>query len=281
MTGGPTTTKGTAPDHDVVVEAIREVAATVILPRFRTLADGDVSEKGPGDLVTVADVEAERALTRRLAAAWPGSEVIGEEAVAADPSLLAAAAGHERVWVIDPIDGTRNFVAGSPDFAVMVAQVQAGRTVASWIHHPVTGEVFAAELGAGAAVDGRPIHRAPAPSSLADLTGTVVTGLLDPAAADRVQGRAQAVGTLRPNSHAAGIQYPRVLLGELDFVLYWRTLVWDHAAGVLLLQEAGAHGARLDGTAYEPWSDRRGLLLAADEPTFDQVAARLAPDGTP
>lgn len=78
---------------------------------------------------------------------------------------------------------------------------------------------------------------------------------------------------------AAGITYPLVAAGELDFVLCWRTLVWDHAAGTLLVEEAGGRVARLDGSDYEPWSDRTGLVLAADPATHDLVTSLLAPGG--
>jgi 3'-phosphoadenosine 5'-phosphosulfate (PAPS) 3'-phosphatase len=81
---------------DVVGEAMRQVAADVIVPRFRALVDGEVTEKGPGDVVTVADTEAERALTGILAALLPGSVVVGEEAVAARPDLVRLRASSER-----------------------------------------------------------------------------------------------------------------------------------------------------------------------------------------
>lgn len=262
-----------------MADAIRDVAARVVLPRFRSLAEGEVTEKGPGDLVTVADVEAEAELTRFLTGASPGSTVIGEESVAADPSILGAARSHEQVWVIDPIDGTANFVSGSPDFAVMVARVEHGRTTESWIYHPVSDRMFHAVLGGGATVDGAPLVRTPAPTGLGDLHGVAVTRLLDSETRARVDERLQAIGPAGSNPGAAGVQYPRVATGELDFVLYWRTLVWDHAPGSLLLAEAGGRAARLDGSDYEPWSDRTGLLIAADPATHQRVRALLAPDG--
>jgi fructose-1,6-bisphosphatase/inositol monophosphatase family enzyme len=267
------------PDVDAVSDAIRDVAARVVLPRFHQLAEGDVSEKGPGDLVTVADIEAERELTRFLGGHLPGSTVIGEEAVSADPGVLDAARSDDRVWVIDPVDGTRNFVAGSPDFAVMVALVEAGRTTASWIYHPVADRMFTAVRGGGAAVDGQPLIRVPAPRDPADLHGVAVTRLLDPAIRARVEARLPAIGRLSANRMAAGINYPLVAGGELDFVFCWRTLVWDHAAGVLLLEEAGGRAARLDGSDYEPWSEGTGLVLAADPATHATVSALLAPNG--
>lgn len=206
--------------------------------------------------------------------------MVGEEAVAADPTVLVTAKSHDRVWVIDPIDGTSNFVAGSPDFAVMVALVEQGHTTASWIHHPVPDRLFTAQRGAGAEVDGRPLVRAPAPADVGELRATVVTRLLDEQTAARVETRAGAFGSLSANRMAAGIQYPRVAEGDLDVVLYWRTLVWDHAAGSLLLQEAGGYVARLDGSDYQPWSDRTGLVLAADHATHTRATALLSRDGT-
>lgn len=267
------------PDLGAVADAIREVAAQVVLPRFRQLAEGEVTEKGPGDLVTVADVETERALTSFLAGHLAGSTVIGEEAVAADPRLLDAARSLDQVWVIDPIDGTANFVAGSPDFAVMVALIEGGATTASWIYQPVTDRMFTAVRGGGAFVDGHPLARPPAPVDLADLHGVIVGRLLEPGARARANGRLAAVGLMSANRSAAGINYPDVAEGGVDFVVYWRTLVWDHAPGALLVEEAGGRVARLDGSPYEPWSDRTGLIVAADPATHARVAALVAPGG--
>ncbi len=261
-----------------MADAIRDVAARIVLPRFRQLADDEVTEKGPDDLVTVADTEAEIELSRFLSGHLPGSTVIGEEAVAADPQVLAAARSCDRVWVIDPIDGTGNFVAGSPEFAVMVALVEAGQTVASWIYHPVTDRMYTAVRGGGAFVDGRRLVRAPAPSALADLHGVAITRLLEPATRSRVEGRLTAFGRMSENRRAAGINYPLVAEGELDFVFCWRTLVWDHAPGALLLEESGGRAARLDGSDYEPWSERTGLVFAADPATHARVTSLLAPD---
>jgi fructose-1,6-bisphosphatase/inositol monophosphatase family enzyme len=138
---------------DEVGDLIREVAATVVLPRFRRLDDDDVQVKAPGDLVTVADQEAEVALTAGLTALLPGSLVLGEEAVAADPDVLRRVDDQGAVWIVDPVDGTNNFAAGKTPFAVMVALVRGGEPAASWIlaaaHSHLLGEVTAGHHCAG------------------------------------------------------------------------------------------------------------------------------------
>src|SRR3954466_2597087 len=107
---------------DAVAAVMGEVARTIILPRYKQLAEGEVRAKThPADFVTIADEESERALTESLTALVPGSIVVGEEAVAADPTVLERLLHHDPLWIVDPIDGTANFVNGNPAFAVMVA----------------------------------------------------------------------------------------------------------------------------------------------------------------
>src|SRR4051794_10278381 len=100
-------------------------AGRAILPRFCALAQHEIEGKSPGELVTVADREAEALLAAGLAPLLPGSRVIGEEACSADPRLIDAL-GEGIVWLVDPLDGTGNFAAGRPEFAVMVALLRDG-----------------------------------------------------------------------------------------------------------------------------------------------------------
>ncbi|MBK8446109.1 MAG: hypothetical protein IPL41_05285 [Micropruina sp.] len=139
---------------DAVTEAIRAVADAEIMPRFRSLADDEIIEKRPGDVVTVADRLAEQVLTAIFRQQDPGCLVVGEEGVYADAGPLKALPSAELAWVIDPVDGTRNFANGSPDFAVMVAEVRRGVTTRSWICQPVHELMYYAELGAGVTRNG-------------------------------------------------------------------------------------------------------------------------------
>src|SRR3954469_4021585 len=94
---------------DDVLDLLREVAAEVITPRFRSLAEGEVMEKNPGDLVTAADHESEAILTRELEAGFPGAFILGEERTSTDPTTLDRYVGAEHAFTVDPVDGTKNF----------------------------------------------------------------------------------------------------------------------------------------------------------------------------
>src|SRR5512138_204235 len=119
-----------ARDANEVERIIRTVNEREVVPRFGRLAASDIAEKAPGDLVTVADRAAEAAMIEALQAVVPGSVAVGEEAVAEEPAVLAALDGDAPVWIIDPIDGTHNFVADNPRFATLVALAHRGELLA-------------------------------------------------------------------------------------------------------------------------------------------------------
>ena len=244
---------------------LQQVADEVINPRFRALAEGDVASKThPGDLVTVADQEAEVLLTRELRAAYPQALVLGEEAYAEDHSLVAAFRAADHAFTVDPVDGTRNFVHGSPDHAVMVSEVRGGEAVRAWIWQPQHGMSFVAERGAGAFRGG---ERMPALRVGADPAGWRVH-----ASARRLIGT--SLGPTAPMEltwGSCGIDYPKLAEGACDALLYRATHPWDHVPGALLVAEVGGFvGDAGDprGPAYGPRSRPRAILAAASEQVF-------------
>jgi fructose-1,6-bisphosphatase/inositol monophosphatase family enzyme len=254
------------PDSDRVARLIAEAAAAEIMPRFEKLGAGDVSEKGPGDLVTVADTESERVLTAALGALLPGSLVVGEEAVAADRGVLAALAGEDPVWLIDPVDGTANFAAGIPMFAVIVALVRRGETVMGWIHDPVRRATAHAERGAGAWCEGKRLKVAPS-SPPGAMSGALNPRLGNRRLARKIAGRSNLIGSSF-NFRCAGQEYMALAGGKAHFALYQRLHPWDHAAGQLLHAEAGGYSALLDGSPYSPRKGEGGLLLTPDRTSW-------------
>ena len=256
-----------------VAAVVREVSESAIEPRFTALQDGDVEEKSAGEVVTVADREAEALLTAHLEAILPGVPVVGEEGCAADPARLAALDA-DWVWLVDPLDGMANFVAGSPDWAVMVALVAGGTSVASWIWQPVAGRLYLAERGGGAYCNGSVLRSEPRPAEEGRLRGAILSRFFDPATTAAVARNSGRFGEITSGRLCSGVEYPALIEGIEDFVLFWRTLPWDHAPGVLLVEEAGGIGRRPDGSPYRPGVAGVGLLVAADARTWN-VARQL------
>ena len=258
-------------DIDAVTKILREAAEEAVLPRFGALSEGDVMEKSPGQIVTVADHEAEKIITARL----PGvvdAPVVGEEAVSTDPALLDALYKEPLVWLVDPVDGTRNFSKAVPEYAMMVALVREGRSVAAWILRPEKDLLHIAELGSGAWRGTTRLWRSPAPSAPDLLRGTVQP----PDVRAHLSAEPPKFAKIGPGARCVGVEYPRLVEDDLDFALYRRTSPWDHAPGSLLLTEAGGVARRLEGDPYRPDDDRVGLLCASDPGTW-QTARSLLP----
>lgn len=251
---------------DEVLSLLQDVAADVIEPRFRALGEGQVMEKGPGDLVTVADREAEVLITAALNRAYPDALVLGEEAAAADPTLLDRFRGVEHAFTVDPVDGTRNFVHGSPDHAVMAAELRGGEVVRSWIWQPQHRTAYVAERGAGAWRNGRRLQRPPAGDRPRGATSR-----------HRWLGRSlDSLPALTPTWTCCGVDYPKLVEGETDYLLYRRTMPWDHAPGSLLLSEAGGCTGTFAGSPYDAQAVLpSGLVAAADRATYELVQGLL------
>lgn len=253
-------------DTDAVLTLLQEVAASVITPRFRALLDHQVSEKNPGDLVTVADHESEALITAALRAAYPDALVLGEEAMATDAALLDAFDRADHGFTVDPVDGTKNFVNGSPDHAVMVAEVRGGETVRGWIWQPQHEAAYVAERGAGAWLNGErltatePAEGTPYRTARRAWVGRDVPGL----------------GVLELTWACCGIDYPHLIAGDAAALVYNHSKPWDHLPGALLTQEAGGHVGMLDGSAYAPQSLGAGIVVAPDKATYDDVVSAFA-----
>ncbi|WP_126172530.1 inositol monophosphatase family protein [Altericroceibacterium xinjiangense] len=258
--------------HTAVEALLRDVSQRAILPHYQTLSAHQIEEKAADDFVTVADKLSEEMLTEGLTKIAPGLAVVGEEAAHADPSVLDRLSGP--CWIVDPIDGTHNFAAGKPPFGILIAMAENGIAHTGWIYDPLSGRMCMAERGKGAFVGGEKI-------------AARATGETPPVAAisllfmDMAKREAMKT-TIAPHYRLVDIprcaaeQYPRLTLGQNDVSIFERTLPWDHAAGVLFLNEAGGKAARPDGSPYRVDETRRtGLIGAASPALWDGLAERL------
>ncbi len=233
-----------------VEESVRRAAAAEIMPRFRRLAAHEIDQKaGPHDLVTDADRNAELYLTEALGALLPGSVVVGEEAVHANPVSYEAIRADAPVWIVDPVDGTRQFVRGEPGFCTLVALARRGVLLASWTYAPVPDQMATAVRGQGAFLDGERLT-AGAPEPGRELR--VATSHPDYTTEEQKQAlRGLWTEGVAPRAcGSAGLEYLAVARGESDATAFSWEAAWDHAAGLLLVEEAG--GAHLT-RAGEPF----------------------------
>ena len=244
-----------------VAEVLQEASRRAVMPRFASLEPGEIEFKSTNEPVTVADREAEALIARALRQLTPGAAVIGEEGCAADPRLLDQLR-HGLAWLVDPIDGTGNYLAGRGPFAIMVALLKDGELLGSCILDPLANRLAMAEQGGGAWINGCRVQTQALPDAVGQLLGIVSEAFIPPEQKPVIARVRQAVAEVLPTARCAGHEYPQVALGERDFAIYWRTLAWDHAPGAIFLREAGGTVTHLDGTPYRPADPRPGLLLA-------------------
>jgi len=264
-------------DVEGVSAIIRDVAAQEILPRYLALGTGDVREKqDANDLVTVADIEAERSLTRRLSNTYPGTMAFGEEGATTDPSLLRLLDADRPVWVIDPVDGTFNFAHGRPGFAVIVAYVRNGVTLAGWIHDPLRQLTITAVRGRGAWHGASRLTVAAAPSSL-DAIGAAYGNLRAHGTLADILNRSGRFATVS-NLLSGAIEYIGLVEEQRHFLVADRSFPWDHAAGVLIVQEAGGTAGFLDGADYDPRIVDRHVMVETSRQLWNDLQSAIGTD---
>lgn len=250
-------------DSDKVAVIIRDVAADKIIPRFQKLQAHEIDTKsGPTDFVTIADIEAEVELTRLLPDTLPGSIVVGEEAVSKGTAGIDTLRTHDGpIWVIDPVDGTANFAAGTPYFGCMVALVVGGQTVAGWIYDIPGGHMAIAERGAGVTVDGVRTRFSSRYDGipLSDMDGFVARKFLPSSIRPIIDEQLTAIRSFKTYACAAH-DYLALLREERAFSMYTRIKPWDHLPGSLMMDEAGGATLKWDKNIYRPGDDWGGLI---------------------
>ena len=289
------------PDLHEVASIIKETAALEVLPKFRSLRETEIGEKASGEIVTSADIACEQVLERRLKDCVPEAIFVGEESCGLDSIRLDRSLRAESFWLVDPVDGTSNFAAGKETFAVMVSFVRGGEICAGWIYIPLQDKILMAESGSGSWSGERRLRvgslRFPASPSR-DTASTRASGSAcrdKPPRPDksprgmisagryvppdlRVHFRAAAAQLqCLPTLRCAGAEYVRLLEKEADFCLFTKLLPWDHGAGVLLAQEAGATILCADRTSWKPGKHASYLLAASSRQLWNYLEKLFDP----
>lgn len=246
------------------IAAVKLVAAEEIMPRYLKVAH---QHKSDGSLCTDADMATQTALIRKLQAIC-NVPVLGEEMPDEEQQAIWQSA-REGLWCIDPIDGTSNFVHGLPYFAVSVALVREGKSVLGVVYDPVADEMFAAEVGKGAYLNGD------------KLVGHIVVETMCKALANvdlkRLNSKLAAQLATHPpcasqrNFGASALDWCYTAAGRYDLYLHGGQKLWDYAAGVLILSEAGGYACCIesdDFAAGDIW--QRSVIAARSESLFNE-----------
>lgn len=247
-----------------VIAAVREVACKEIMPRYLRV---ERICKADGSFYTDADMTAQINLIESLHKIYPAA-MIGEE-MAETEQLEQWKNGQEALWSIDPIDGTSNFINGLPYFAVSVALMREGRSVLGVVYNPATDELFYAEQGKGAFLNGRTLPLSRRKISLQSAIANVDLKRLK-------RNLAEAIIAAPPyasqrNYGACTLEWCYTAAGYFDLYLHGGQKPWDYAAGCVILEEAGGNRCSLDKDDYwtsDPWS--RSVIAAQDHDLFVQ-----------
>ena len=237
---------------------------------FLQIASLEIERKIGPDPVSAADLRAEATLRTALAASYPDYGFLGEE------GGLVGGTDETHMWIVDPLDGTANFLCGLPLFAVNVALVQAGKVVAGVTHLPMMGETFWAEKGGGAWLNGQPI----AVSGQSELIRSVLAVGIPFAGKPHHDRFLAEMERLTPNVlgirrlGAAAVDMAYVACGRFD--AYWEQSLnaWDMAAGVIIIEEAGG---TVTDTLGRPLDLNGGTVLASTPQLHAEMVSVLAP----
>ena len=257
-------------DDLLLAETAASAAGALLLEHWIKRDALCIATKRAGDFVSEADRAAEALLRKTISAARPADGWLGEE--------TGAAGGHcGRRWIVDPLDGTTNFLRGIGHWAVSIALEQDGVLVLGVVHDPVKRETFTACRGKGAQLNGRPVRVAPTRDLSAALFGTGIPfgpmAHIDDHAADIARLMPACAGVRRMGAAALDLAY--VACGRLDGFWERRLQPWDIAAGLVLLREAGAS---VEGWTKDEMPEEFGTVITAAPPLFPAFAAILRQD---
>jgi myo-inositol-1(or 4)-monophosphatase len=248
---------------DQVESLVREVARTEILPRFLRVSH---TRKEDGSMLTEADLACQHALSIALPAIAP-YPVLGEEMTREQQDSLWMT-HQEGLWVVDPIDGTTNFIHGLPHFAISIALMQNGKSSLGVIYNPITDELFYASRGEGAFMNGLALPLKQSSHGIGDaIAGIDAKYLRSAKLASRIFSTAPFASQRSMGSSTLDWCY--LAAGRFDIYLHGGQRLWDYAAGAVILEEAGGKIATL--TQDEFWSDtpwKRSVIAALDPGLF-------------
>lgn len=245
--------------QDIVIRAAREE----LVPHFTQVTRHD---KADGSFITAADLAMQQRIQDVLARRWPGYAFLGEEMAEAE-QLALLQNSEQPLWCLDPLDGTSNFAANIPFFAVSLALIHKGEVVLGVIYDPMRDECFSAIKGQGATLNGQPLGELRPHSSLKKATALIDLKRLPTSLQTRLIQ--QAPYSSQRSFGSVALDWCWIAAGRCHIYLHGKQRLWDYGAGQLILHESGGQSCTLTGErVFQPTLEGRSAVAALDPQLF-------------
>ena len=235
------------------------ISKNIILPKFNNLKENDIKFKNGNDIVTTADLDAEKQLKKNLLKIIPGSVFVGEEEYSKNKNILNLYKEGKYCWTVDPIDGTKNFVKGSEKFAIMIALTYKNKILYSWIYKPLKEEMCLSIYKGGAFINDKKISTKNI-SQLNDAIGSISTKYWQEDTLNKL--KLFRNNFAKVNSYGCiGFEYVDIAIGKRNFAILSKLSPWDHIPGILFVRESGGSDLSFNGKKYDFISQDKGLII--------------------
>ncbi len=250
-----------------------KVSQKIILPKFKNLSDDDINYKNGSDLVTVADIEAEKELKKNLLNILPFSNFIGEEAYSKNKNILNFYNEDEYCWTVDPIDGTTNFTNGRNKFAIMIALTFKEKILRSWIYKPLEKIMCSAIVDEGAYINNNKIITK-GKNIIEETIGSISTKYWEPGFKDKLKLFKNIFKEV--NSYRCiGFEYIDIGIGIRNFAILSKLSPWDHIPGILFVREAGGADIDFAKNKYNFTKKNKNLIVSNSEDLNLKILEKL------
>ena len=255
--------------HDICFKISKEI----ILPKYQNLKEDDIKYKNGSDLVTSADIAAEKELKKNLLKIIPSSGFIGEEEYASNQNILKSYQEDNYCWTVDPIDGTTNFAKGRDKFAIMIALTRKDQILYSWIYKPLENVMSYAIQNNGSYINDKKI-KTKVVSELGEAIGSISTKYWDEKYWNLIKNLKNEFAEVK-SYRCIGYEYVDIGLGKRNFAILSKLSPWDHIPGVLFVREAGGSDIDFDHQPYNFTKKNNNLIVGNSKEFNLQILDKL------
>ena len=255
--------------HDICFN----ISKNIILPKYQNLKEEDIKYKNGSDLVTSADIAAEKELKKNLLKIISSSGFVGEEEYSTNHNILKFYQEDEYCWTVDPIDGTTNFVKGRDKFAIMIALTKKDQILCSWIYKPLENIMSHAIFNEGSFINNKKINTS-CVNSLDKAIGSISTKYWDEKYWDQIKNLKNEFAEVK-SYRCIGYEYVDIGLGQRNFAILSKLSPWDHIPGVLFVREAGGSDIDFDHQPYNFTKQNNNLIVGNSKEFNLQILNKL------